>query len=77
MLDRVCYGVILLYAVKMYYFCWLVIKLFWPIARRNKPRLESQTENIERKRGRVREKSQPPGKQDARGQVKPRSCGKL
>lgn len=76
-LDRVCYGVILLYAVKMYYFHWLVIKLIWPIARHNKARLESQTENTKRKRGGVREKNQPPGKKDARGQVKPQSCSKI
>lgn len=34
---------------------WLVIKLIWPVERQNKGRWESQTENIGRKKNRVRE----------------------
>ena len=46
----------ILYTVNMYYSHWLIIELIWPIARQNKARWESQTENTERKKSGVRER---------------------
>lgn len=71
----VCFcGIILLYAVYVHYSSSLIIKSIWSIARLNKARWESHTENAERKKGRERERCEPAARWTrwARGQVKSR-----
>ena len=44
----------LLYAVNMFYYCWLVKKLFLPMAEQNKARQEIRTELYIERVGRVK-----------------------
>ena len=39
-----------LYAVNMFYYCWLIKKLFWPMAGQNITRWEIQAETEEERR---------------------------